>query len=452
MKSLHAQRPGTAAASPARAKPRQTPHLSSPPPASWRGDRPALDLDQRTERADLYGHRIDSLPVAAPVAPVQSTASAPPIQRTKDKESDRDPLLPRHRQPLIDERPEIQDEHHQAIATNSAQDTSTAISVVSGLGTAGSVGSRAADFLDARYDQPNVVPGLGVATGALSAVGSTVDAATHLHQMATGTEQTGDKASLGLEAVSSLGNATVGAASAASHASTLLGTSAAVATNVAAPAAMVMGGADIIGGGVNAYRAHGRKAKLEEIQGSDTASGFERGVARFAAGSQQTKKMRGLGTALKGGLAIGGGIALLLGAGPIGWGLLAGAAGVAGAMALYKRYRKHKEGKKILNDPEYRRQLTEGNNVRIPGPEDLAKQSRLKRWNPLNTKESRTHDLVRAQIAQNLEQHVADPDRNEIQADDATNNPLGAIVGLLGLRNKGRKRAKGQDIARALEG
>jgi hypothetical protein len=47
---------------------------------------------------------------------------------------------------------------------------------------------------------------------------------------------------------------------------------------------------------------------------------------------------------------------------------------------------------------------------------------------------------------------VADPDRNDIQAGDAVNNPLGATVGLLGLRNKGDcdKRARSRDIARAL--
>ena len=131
---------------------------------------------------------------------------------------------------------------------------------------------------------------------------------------------------------------------------------------------------------------------------------------------------------------------------------LLGAAAVAGGAALYKQYRKHREGKKILADPEYRRQLAAEGNLRIPTAEDLANQSWTKRWNPLNTKESRTHDLIRAQLAHHLERHVADPHRHESQADDAQNNPLGAIVGLLGLRNKGKKRAKASDIARASRG
>jgi hypothetical protein len=403
----------------------------------------AVDPEVRQARAEQLGHHLDSLPI-------QRTRTATPAR----DENERTPL---RRGAVVDPRPDIEAQHHQAIATSGPEDTRTAISIASGAGTLGSMGSRVADLVDTSYNQPNVVPGLGVTTGALSAVGSTVDAATRFHRMATDTQQTGDKAITGLEGVSSSGNATVSAASAGTHASTLFGTSATVASHVAAPAAMVMGGADLIGGGVSAYRARGRQAQLEGVH-QDT-EGFERGVASFAAESQRTRKKRGLMNMLKGGLAIGGGIGLLLGAGPVGWGLLGGAALVGGAQYLYKQYRKHKEGKRLLTDPDYRQEIEGQHNVRIPTAEDLAGQGRLKRWNPFNTKESRTHDLVRGQIATRLAEHVADNQhpgghRADGQEDDAHNNPLSAIVGMLGLRNKGdrHKRANAKDIARALEG
>jgi hypothetical protein len=423
--------------------------------------------DEESERTPLLQARPDAVTVPRPVFPPSSgirrfpvpqeapppvpRSARPPVPEAAPPQF-RNAEAPRHQQILFDPSPVIGLEHHQAIASNLGQDASTAISAASGLGTGSSIASRAVEYLDTANQVRDLVPGLGVATGALSALGSTVDTGERLHQIATGTEQAGDKAQLGLEAASSAANATLSGATTAYHASTLLGATSGLATSVAAPAAVAMGGVDMIGGGIAAYRARNRQQQLQGIASSHTASDYERGVARFAAESQRTKKKRGLGTALKGGLAIGGGLALLLGAGPIGWGLLGGAAAVAGGMALYKRYRKHKEGKKILDNPEYQQQLTSEGHVRIPTPDDLAKQPRIKRWNPFNTKESRTHDLIRAQIAQHLETHVNDPDRNEVQADDAENNPLGAMVGILGLRNKGRKKAKARDIARALEG
>jgi hypothetical protein len=443
----------------------------APPPRLAVPAAPALDLEARLARAERYGHRISQLPVGAgreramPPAPASSTpavahrpserSTRSATARTADEEraNPRTPLLrPRRQQILIDESPEIGPEHHQAIATGTVSDAKTGLKVLSGLGNTASIASRAADYFDTSNTVPGLVPGLGIGAGTVSALGSTVDTALTLRQIATGTERTGDKAQLGLEAVSSAANATVSSASAAAKASTLLGSTATTAVSVASPAALVMGGADLIGGGVSAYRASGRQRQLEAIRRQRTATDYEKGVARFAAGSQRTKKRRGWGTMLKGALGIGGGLALLLGAGPVGWGLLAGGALLAGGMSLYKQYRKHREGKKILADPEYQRQLTAQGTVRIPTAEDLAKQKWTKRWNPLNSKSSRTHDLIRAQLAQNLESVVADPSGDDAQADNAVTNPLRAIVGILGLRNKGKKRAKAADIANALGG
>jgi hypothetical protein len=393
-----------------------------------------FDHEARIETARRFGH--NALQLRAPEPSPQA-----PIQRTKTKKRD-------ERTPLIDDRPEIQQSHHEAIATSIPDDVSMGLAVGSGLGSTALVGARAADAVRAQV--PSALgPGLGVAANPLAAVGSTIDAGLKLEQVASGSNQKKDKALLGLGAVSDLANATISGASTAMQGAELMGTTLGSALSVAGPAAMVMGGADLIGGIASNRLAAHRQERLQEIAEQHQGSG-EGAIANFAMESQRTRKKRGLGTALKGGLALGGGIALALGAGPVGWGLLGGAALVGGAMAAYKQYRKHKQGNEILNNPEYQRQLAEAG-IRIPDENDLKKQSWTKRWNPFNTKASRTHDLIRGQIAEKLQNAVNDPNHNEIQNDDGRNSPLTAIAGLLGIKNKGRK-ARSSDIASALQG
>lgn len=412
----------------------------APPPIPAPVPRPrlrppvAVQPDADLDRAQRFGHRFEPLPTPATQRPIRSVSG----RRANE------------RQPLIDWTPPIGPETHQAIATSDVSTAQKGLSLVSGLGSGAQLGARAADFADAQGIPGRLLPGLGMATSPVAAVGSLTEGGVKLHQAVTGGEKAGDKALLGLEATSSFANATVSGASTARYTGPFFGGSAAAAMSVAGPAALAMGGADIVGGAIGNRLAAHREKKLARIE--ENAGGFESGVARFAKESQQTKKKRHLGSILKGGLAVGGGIALLAGAGPIGWGLLGGAALVGGALGLYKQYRKHKLGKQILADPDYRRQLTTGNNLRIPDARDLASQSWTKRWNPLNTKASRTHDLIRGQIADHLDRHTHRSGHDDRQNDDADNAPLDAVVGLLGLRNKGPKKARAQDIARGLEG
>jgi hypothetical protein len=401
------------------------------------------DPDRDLERARRFGHRFEA-PLAAdrPLLEDGEPPSAAPIQHNGNR---------RRKLNLIDWRPDIRASTHETIATPNVSTGRKVLSGVSALGSTARFGSRVAEFARASNVPGALVPGLGLAASPIGAVSSLIEGGETLHRAATGGEKGGDKALLGLEATSSLANATVSGASTASYAGTLLGSSAipAAAASVAGPAALVMGGADLVGGAVRNRLAARRQRKLAAIE--ENTEGFESGVARFAKDSQQTRKTSGLGSVLKGGLAIGGGIALLAGAGPIGWGLLGGAALVGGGLSLYKQYRKHKLGKQILNDPEYQQKLTAGNRIRIPDEQDLANESWTRRWNPFNTKESRTHDLIRGQIAQQLEGEINRPFHDDRQNDDAANVPLAATVGLLGLRNKGKK-ARATDIARALEG
>jgi hypothetical protein len=414
-----------------------------------------FDHEARIENARRFGH--NALQLRAP-----EPSSQAPIQRTNGKgkkkenqnQNQRTPLLGTTRgrtQVLIDERPDIQQSHHDAIATPLPDDVSTGLTIASGAGSGARFGARVADALHAQLPSA-VSPGLGVAANPLSAVGSSVDAYMKLQQVAQGSNKKKDKALLGMGAVSDLANATVSGASTAMQGAELAGSTLGGALQVAGPAAMVMGGMDLVGGLVSNRMAAHRQSELERIQQTQSDLGFhgDAAIAKFAKGSQETKKKRSLGTALKGGLALGGGIALALGAGPIGWGLLGGAALVGGAMTLYKQYRKHKQGKEILNDPQQREHL-ESAGIRIPDANDLKKQSWLKRWNPLNTKESRTHDLIRGQIAEKLQNAVNDPHHNDVQNDDGRNSPLTAIAGHLGIKNKGKK-ARARDIASALQG
>lgn len=406
-----------------------------------------LDPEARIDNARRFGHNLSHLQAPA--------ASQAPIQRTngkgKKKANQTTPLLGtgRGRTPiLIDDRPEIERQHHEAIETGIPEDTSLGLTIASGLGSTARTAARVGGALHAQIPS-TVGPISGAVGNPLAAVGSTIDAGVKMHQMATSSHKLSDKALTGVGAVSDLANATLSGATGAMEGAELMGSTLSSALQVAGPAAMVMGAADLVGGGLSGGLAAHRQKKLKEVQQEHEGTG-EGAIARFAKESQRTKKNRGWGTALKGGLALGGGIALALGAGPIGWGLLGGAALVGGGMALYKQYRKHKLGKEILNDPEYQEHL-QNMGIRIPEQRHLDEQSRIKRWNPLNTKASRTHDLIRGQIAEKLEGAVNEPHHNDIQNDEMADSPLTAIAGHLGIKNKGKK-ARAKDIASALAG
>ncbi len=426
--------------------PSRAPATAPRAPAPWRPSGAGADLD----RALRFGHRFEGPPISG--APPLGV----PIQRNgPENEADEADEARQRKANLLDRPRQVDERTHDAIATSNALTGRQVLSGISGLGSAAQVAARGADYLDARGLPGVVAPAIGIASNPIAALGSVVEGGTKLHQAATGGEKLEDKALLGLEATSSFGNAALSAASGARYASEIFGGSAAGAiASAAGPAALVMGGADLVGGFAGNRLAEHRQQELSKIARANRGQqgkGFEYATATLAATSQATKKRRSLGTFLKGGLAIGGGAALLAGAGPIGWGLLGGAALLGGGMTLYKQYRKHKMGKKILASPAFQAKLTEGGHVSIPTAEDLAGQKWTKRWNPLNTKESRTYDLIRGQLGQHLERelHTGLTDEDH---DDPRAKPLQSIVGLLGLRNKGDKKANAKDIARALEG
>ncbi len=464
MRTVLPPTPRTAA--PALPSPSRT--AAARPPAT------AAPPDADLERARRFGHRFESADQIAPPPGGGEPAAPMPIQRMwpfgRKERSDSDAssigeygaLLsapqrqqnsPRNQLHTIQIVPDVDPQARSAISTPPVSDAQKLLSLASGVGSAAQSASRAAEFVKGKDIPSALGPGLGVAASPFAAGASALEGGTKLYQAATGGEKAEDKALLGLEATSSLANATVSGANTVRYASELLGRSTATAVSVAGPAAIAMGGADLVGGAVNSGLAAHRQKKLDAIMG-DMRGGFDYGAARFARDSQQTKKMRHAGTALKGGLAIGGGIALLAGAGPVGWGLLGGAALVGGGLLAYKQYRKHKLGKEILEkDDAYREALTGRGGITMPDDHDLARDSLLKRATPFwNTKEARTHDLIRGQIALKLAEKVHQSGRAEAQSDDAHNSPLTAIVGLLGMRNKGQKKANAADIASALEG
>lgn len=440
--------------------------LTAPPALSSRAPElspaPGLappDAERDLDRARRFGHRFEAPPAVRPPAGLPGRGGPPtsphpaPIQRNGPENEESEA---RERKANLLDRPrEIDQATHDAIATSNAITARQAISGVSGLGSAAQVAARGADYVSARGVPGIVAPAIGGVSSPIAALGSVVEGGTKLHQATTGGERGADRALLGLEATSSFGNAALSTASSARYAGEIFGGSAAAAVaSAAGPAAMVMGGADLVGGFAgNLLAEHRQKqlAKIARAQRRQSGKGFEYASAVLAAGSQQTKKRRSLGTFLKGGLALGGGAALLAGAGPIGWGLLGGAALLGGGMTLYKQYRKHKMGKRILASPAFQQKLTEGGHVSMPTDRDLAAQSWTKRWNPLNTRESRTYDLIRGQVGQQLAREL-DTGATDQDNDNATTRPLQSIVGLLGLRNKGKKKAKAKDIARALEG
>jgi hypothetical protein len=425
-----------------------TPPALSPRAPLFRAPRPASP-DADLARASHFGHRFDAPPAPGLPSPALSLSSASaPIQRGgKDKDpTETTSLLSDQHAQLIDEATK------QLTAASKLTTGQQVLSGVSKLGSAAQLGSRGVEFTKAATVPSALGSTLGATSSSLAAGASIAEGLATLKQAATGGEKIKDKALLGLEATSSFANATLSGASALRHAG-----SAGTALSVAGPAAIAMGGADLIGGLGGTFVAAHREGQLAGIEQQQNDGTEERSIARFAKESQRTKKWRNLGNVLKGGLAVGGGIALLAGAGPVGWGLLTGAALVGGGVTAYKMYRKHKLGKQLRGeqpdrpsymgvgqndaDTPYRQGFT-NHQIYIPDNEYLQSESRTKRW--FNTKSSRTYDLVRAQIAQRLKEKI------DIQGGGGTVH--GQIVGHLGLRNETPDKVSAKDIARQLDG
>lgn len=129
----------------------------------------------------------------------------------------------------------------------------------------------------------------------------------------------------------------------------------------------------------------------------------------------------------------------------MGWGLLAGSAAVGAGAALYKKYRKHKLGKRLRYGGDADLQAAGIHHEKADLKKTLKGQSRLKRWNLLNTKSSRTYDLVRGQIGHKIA-HSDDP--FEGPENEHTRKGYDEIAGLVGIKK--RKRRSSDDTANLL--
>ncbi len=316
----------------------------------------------------------------------------------------------------------------EALANNQRHaDASSASALPEHASTALSVGSagvsgvgKGADILKLAH-LTGSMPGsaaLGVAGPAATALGGLVDAGMNVSDLRLGGRQTGDTMETGSELVSNLGKSTANASLAAANTATMLGhplSSAATSTlgHIAAPAAIASGAADMLGGGFGAYRAGKRQAALE-AHASNPDNLLTGGMAEFAARQQQTKKKANVARVGKGALGVAGGIALAVGglSNPIGWGLLGGAALVGGGISLYKKYKQYKEGKRILNDENYRARLGLGGVDTDARVEAIKKQWGPRRW--WNT--MKLHDSVRGHVANQLvERGIGDRREDEIR-------------------------------------
>lgn len=156
----------------------------------------------------------------------------------------------------------------------------------------------------------------------------------------------------------SVSNAAVGIEAARTGSSGLSGVSNAVMTGAGTAAAglsIATGSIDLIRGVGGAVKASSRASQLEEMAQASGGSSTDLGMAaRGAAETQRQKVTEGAVTAGKGALSVAGGAVLLaLGlTNPIGLGLLAGAAVVGGAYALYKLWKNKRSKNKDIGGGE----------------------------------------------------------------------------------------------------
>jgi len=156
----------------------------------------------------------------------------------------------------------------------------------------------------------------------------------------------------------SVSNASVGIEAARTGSSGLSGVSNAVMTGAgtaAAGLAVATGSIDVVRGVGGAVMAHSRASQLEEMATASGGSSTDLGMAaRGAAETQRQRVTEGAVTAGKGALSVAGG-AILLALGltnPVGLGLLAGAALVGGAYALYKLWKNKRSKNKNIGGGE----------------------------------------------------------------------------------------------------
>ncbi len=196
----------------------------------------------------------------------------------------------------------------------------------------------------------SAVSSLGVIGGALGTAGAIADGVRAGQYMANKDKVASDRVMGGGGALLSAGGSALKESSTlAYHSATLAGDAAAAggAAAMAGIGSVAMGSADVIRGAYGAIRADQRGDKLrgqaEWTENQDVYS-----AATQAASTQDMRKAHAKGTVFKGLLLVGGGAALILmGANPIGWGLLAGAAIVGGIIALRRFLQKRARKKDV---------------------------------------------------------------------------------------------------------
>ncbi|MDQ7094155.1 DUF4157 domain-containing protein [Desulfosporosinus sp. PR] len=256
------------------------------------------------------------------------------------------------------------------------------------------------------FNNPDVISGFGAPSGAFGTLGSLTQAYTDYTSI-NGHRKTEDENLSRLNVASDLGIAVTSGASSAVNSSKLAGTMIEAATTpIASIGALVTGTADIISGGYGAYLAGDRSTKLKKLH-DDNNFNPDSGIARFAADAQAGKGRVDIGKSVRGGLTLGGGLALgagalgigALAATPIGWGLMAGAGLVGAGLWAYNKYKRHKAAKEMLNDKEYKNEL-ETAGIKIPTEKDTAKLPWYKRW--FSSQSEMKMDLIKGQIADKL--------------------------------------------------
>ncbi len=186
----------------------------------------------------------------------------------------------------------------------------------------------------------SAVSGLGIAGGALGTIGAVADGVRAGQYIANKDKVASDRVMGGGGAMLSAGGSALKESSTmAFHAATLAKDATAMGGAAAAAGigSVAMGGADIIRGTYGAVRADQRATRLRGVA-EWTESEDVYSAAKQAESTQEIRKAHAKGTIFKGLLLVGGGATLIImGANPIGWGLLAGAAIVGGIIAL-RRY------------------------------------------------------------------------------------------------------------------
>ncbi|HEX3548929.1 MAG TPA: hypothetical protein VHT53_01035 [Candidatus Elarobacter sp.] len=354
-------------------------------------------------RTPAVHHRFDRIAVDRE-PPIQAAGLKDRLLRLfgfRDLEGPRRPAEgagPGEEQPLFERRPyePMRLEHDEAMAQNLGntppserlQQAALAASAASSVGKHTTYLSTAASVAKGAQVAGSV--GGGVAMGS-----SLLNAGLAAHRVHTGNDHPGDRNLLRAEAGSELGSAlTSGAAMGGAIAGAL-----SPAVNIAGGvgAGLITGPIDIARGTVGGLAAHRRMRGLERDRDAAAPDSTARFSADFARDVQKTKRVGHAGTALKGALALGGGIALLAGAGPVGWGLLGAGALVGAGVAGYKAYRKHQAGKKLL-DPN--------------GPHAAAVQQFLPTASEMKknkwfyqTEAQFKHDWVRDRLAAHVKDH-----------------------------------------------